>query len=107
MRARSVIADPGIQIGVTQIDQQIDQYKRSGEDHDGALDHGKIARFDAIDQQSAQTRPGKDGLGDDCAAEKIAESQADDGDDGNQGVLQGMTQEITRSFSPLARAVRT
>ncbi len=54
------------------------------------MDEVVVAVRDGLDREAADAGPGEDGFGDDCAGEERAELQAQDGDDGDHGVAQGV-----------------
>src|SRR5690625_7848465 len=79
--ARSVIAHPGVEEAVGQVDQQVDQHEPEREHQDRALDDGEVAGGDRLDAEAAGAGPGEDDLGDRGAAEQRAEVDPDAGDD--------------------------
>ena len=56
------------------------------EDERQALDHRVVAREDAVDHQPSDARHGEHALGDDGAAEQLADMEADEGDRRDQRV---------------------
>ena len=60
---RSSVADPRIEEGVADVDQQIDQHVADREHQHDALDHRIVAAQDRIDGQPADAGNGEHGLG--------------------------------------------
>jgi len=85
---------------VQQIDDEVHDDEDAGHEHGGGADGLEIALADAVDEVGAEALPGEDGLGDDRAAEKRAGLQADDGDDGDEGVANLVAEDAaaTESF---------
>src|SRR5690625_161697 len=88
--ARSVIAHPGVEEAVGQVDQQVDQHEQEREHQDRALDDGEVAGVDRLDDEAADAGPGEHDLGHHGTAEQRSELYADDGDDRQQGVAESM-----------------
>src|SRR5215208_671244 len=82
--------DAGVEIGVAEIDEEIDGDVGDGGDEDDALDEGEVFGEDGGDGEAADPLAGEDGFDDDGAAEEEAELQTDDGDDGDHGVPEGV-----------------
>jgi len=88
--AQSSQPHPRVEHAVQQIHAEVDDQEHHREGQHDALHERIIALRDGVEQQATHTRPGKHGLGDDCAAEDDAEIGA--------GVLAG------RIFVDIARA---
>src|SRR5262245_58862028 len=82
------VADPRIQEHVQNIGEEVGQQHGQGQDEYHALQHGEIPEEDRVSGQAAEAGEREDGFHDDRAAEQPPRLQADDGDDGNQRVLQ-------------------
>src|SRR5690606_17245037 len=54
---RSAIADLGVESGVRQVDEQVDEDERDGDEQDRALYQGQVAAAYRVDEQPAHPRP--------------------------------------------------
>ena len=70
--------------------QQVADLNRDAEHQHDRHDDGRIERFNRLDRQEPEARPGEDLLGDDRAADEERQAQADQGDDGEEGVADGV-----------------
>src|SRR5690606_31603655 len=86
----SLITNPRIHQSVQQIGNQVDDDDQKGEHHQEGLQRGIVAPGHGAHDQAAQTRPVEHDLGHDRAAQEHPRVQADQGDDGNERVLEGM-----------------
>src|SRR5262249_48535864 len=73
-------SDSGIDVGIGDVDQDVDHDVGRRDEQDGALHEGKVFREDAANDQAPKTGPAEDGLDDDGAGQQIAELQAEDRD---------------------------
>src|SRR6187455_2469933 len=62
-----------IEVEVQQIDRQVHDHERQRDEERGALDHLHVARDDRADELAAEPRPAEDLLGEDGAAQQVAE----------------------------------
>src|SRR5215475_1740622 len=92
---------PGIEPAVEQVDEQVREYDHDRDEHDEVLDDRIIAPEDGLHEEARHTGQVEDGLGDDQAANQERELDADDGDDGEHGVLEGVAPDDV----PLALAL--
>ena len=72
----------------SQIDGEVDEDERHGDDQHAPLHEREIAREDPLHHQGAHARPGEDRLGQHGAAEEHAGLDPDHRDDGHQRVLE-------------------
>src|ERR1700693_6004845 len=77
-----------IEKNVRQVDQEIDQYVDRGKYKDHALNDGIVAAQDRVDRQPPDSRQREYGFGHDRAADQQRDTHADDGHDGDCGVLE-------------------
>src|SRR2546422_2615033 len=82
--------NPRVEVGVEDVNDQIDEHEGGREEEDRRLHHRIVAVVDGLDRQSADARPGEDRLGDDRAAEQRAQLDPDDGHDRDGGVFEGV-----------------
>src|ERR1700677_4111531 len=75
---------------VGDVGEEVDSNVGQADGEDAALDQGIVAVGDGGQGEAADAGPAKDGFGDDGSCEKAAELQADDGEDGDKCVTQGM-----------------
>src|SRR5262245_30677217 len=78
--ASSGVPDPGIQEGVGEIDDQVDDDERERRHEGEALYLLVVARDDGIDAEGAEPGHREEGLDDDGAADEEADPQAHAGD---------------------------
>ena len=71
--------NPRVEYPIGDVDEQVDDEEENGGYHDGGLDDREIAEEDGIDHQLTEARPGKDGFGDDCAAQQGTQLQCHEG----------------------------
>src|SRR5690625_5083410 len=86
----SVIADPRGDEPVDDVDEQVDEYERHGEEQYGALHDRVVTRRDGVDEHAAPARPGEHGFRDDRSREQRPEFEAADGEYGHERVPQGV-----------------
>src|SRR5690606_9889061 len=77
------------QIG--QVDQEADQNHGEDQHHHHALHHDQIALGDGLEDQSAEAGQGEDVLDDDAARQQEGKLKAEDGQDRDPGVAQGVS----------------
>ena len=99
------MADARIDHGVRHVHEEVDEDVAEGAHEDDALDERVVLVEDGGDGEAPHAPAREDGLDDDGAREQVAELHADDGDDGDEGVAEGVLEDDHRSASPLARAV--
>src|SRR5216683_8184083 len=92
-RKSSRIRDPWIQDGVQQVHDQVDQNEADGDDQHGALYDWIVAAINAVQQESADAGQGEHLLDDHGATEQVTDLQSTQGDDRDERVLQGVTQD--------------
>src|SRR5262249_50532416 len=81
-------ADPRIDKADDQVDEQVHPDDEQRQEHHGALDHREVLVTDRLDRERGHARPREDRLGDDGAAQELAELQAQHGDHGNARVAE-------------------
>ena len=86
---------------------EIDEHVRRRDDQDDALDHRVIPPQDRLDDQPADARQGEDRLRDHRAGGQADEGEADDRDDGDQGIAEDVLHRHRQLGRPLDRAVVT
>src|SRR5690554_3147231 len=59
----SVIADPRVDDGVEEVDDDVHDDEADGDEQDGPLHDRVVAREDRVDEQAADAGPREDGLG--------------------------------------------
>src|SRR5580698_6354801 len=81
LRASSSVAmaDPRIEHGVEQVDDEVHDDEAGGDQQHGALQNNQIARVDRADQEPPDARQSEDRLDDDGAADQPADIDAGDG----------------------------
>ena len=79
-------AHAGVGQGVGNVGEQVDGDVGEADGEDAALDQGVVAVGDGGEGEAADAGPGEDRLRNDGAGEQAAELQADDGENGDQGV---------------------
>ena len=97
----------GVEVGVQHVDDQVHQHEARRDEQHAGLDDRVVALHDPVQDQRPDARQREDLLDDDRAAEQVADLDAGDRDDGDQGVAQRVAVDDRRSTSPLARAVVT
>lgn len=80
----------GVDPAVGYVGEEIDEDVGEADGQETALDEGVVAVGDGADGETAEAGPTEDGFRDDGSGEERAELKADDGDDGDQGVGQGV-----------------
>src|SRR6266850_465609 len=88
--ARSVVVDTGIEVGIRDVGDEVDQDEGGGDDQECALHHGIVPREDALHDEAADPRQREDRLGEHGAAEVVAELETEDGQDGDHRVPQSV-----------------
>src|SRR6187549_3177105 len=84
----SVIAHPGINDGVEQVDDKVEQDGEYRDDHDSAHDQRVVAVKRCIDEIAADAWNGEDRLDDDRTGEQTGRRRACVGDDRQDGSTQ-------------------
>src|ERR1017187_5116714 len=84
-------ADAWVGDGVGDVGEEVDGDVGEADGEDAALDQGVVAVGDGGEREAANAGPGKDRLRDDGAGEQAAKLQADDGEDRNESVGEGVT----------------
>src|SRR5882724_4532673 len=92
----SLATDAGIEQPVGEVDEEIDDDEGEREDEHGALQQDVVAREDGLHHQAAEPRPGEDRLSQHGAAHELAGLQAEQGEDRDGGVAQGVLAEHPR-----------
>ncbi len=70
------------------IHQQVQEHEKRRQHQDHPLEHWDVALENGKIQQKYRSRPAKDRLHQHLAAEEVAELNADDGQNGDRGVVQ-------------------
>src|SRR5262245_11640326 len=60
-----LVPDPGVEVGIENIDQQVDDQKQSSKKQHHTLRHRIVAKSDRLDGQAAEARPTEYRLGND------------------------------------------
>src|SRR6266481_6746640 len=89
----SRVPDPRIEHGVQEIHEEIHEDDDRDYEQVDALDHRVIALEDGVEEKAAHARQLEDGLDDDRPAEDLRELYAEDGDHGDEGVLQAVLED--------------
>ena len=92
----SVMGDPRIQEAVEDVDNQVDQQVDEHQAKDGADHRRAVLLVDAAVEEVANAVDVEDPLGDDGPAHQRADVDADEGDDRDQGVTQGVYADRAR-----------
>src|SRR3954462_2725498 len=87
------IPDPRIEEGVGEVAHEVDDHVDAREQQDHPLDDRVVALRDRVDDEAADPRDVEDRLGDDDAADKKRDADADHGHDRDAGVLQRVLQQ--------------
>src|SRR5437867_9110544 len=101
-RGPSANADPRVDEGVRDVDEDVDHHVRRRHEQHGALHERKVLGEDSADDQPPQSRAAEHGLDDDGAGQEIPELQAEDRDDRAQRVLQ----RVADDHAPPRHALR-
>jgi len=80
----------GVDPAVGQVGQQVDEDEGEADGEETSLHQGVVAAGDGGDDEAAETGPTEDGFRDDGSGEQCSELQADYGNDGDEGVGQGV-----------------
>ena len=100
----SSVPHPRVDPGVDQVDEKADDHHGEGENRDYALDGDVVAVLQVVDQLVADPRPVEGLLGEHRPREQERGLEPGDGDDGDQGVLEGVVDHhVTLAQAP-ARA---
>src|SRR6516165_6416972 len=83
-------ANAGIDIGVEDVDDQIDQHDHDPGLHDDALHEREVALKDALIEEPSDTRPSEDHLDDHSRIDHDHEVDAGQGEHRDQRVLEGV-----------------
>ena len=87
-RGKRAVRRRGVDRGIGQVGRQIGHHEEQNDDEDRALQHRVIARVDRIQHQASDAGAGEHDLDQDGAAEQPADSEAEHGDCGDNGVFQ-------------------
>src|SRR5262249_3371907 len=87
------VPDTRVEHDVEQVHKQIEQHVDSREKQQHALNHGIVARKDGIDDQSPNTGNGEHAFRHRHATEQQGDADADDGNDRNRAVGEGVMDE--------------
>src|SRR6266508_5279026 len=88
IRASSVVTDAGIEEGIGDVGEEVDEHEGRGDHQQGALHHRIVSSEDALHDETAHPREREDRLGEYGATEVEAEIEAEDRQDGDHGVAQ-------------------
>jgi len=91
--------------GIDNIGQQVHQNIGHTDQQHTGLQHGIVTTLDGFDGQQPYPGPAENGFCNNRPCQQGTELQAQQGDDGQQGIAQTVTQDDTMR-SPLALAVR-
>src|SRR4029453_473551 len=87
-RLRPGMPDPRIEIAVEKVHQEVAAEVETAQHEHPGLHDRVVARRDRLEDEPAETRPGKHGLGDHGAAQELHEEHDRKGHDRQQRVLQ-------------------
>src|SRR5205823_13259977 len=88
---------------IDEVHHEVEQHVDAGDHEDDALDHRMITSDDRVHREAAEPRQREHALGDDGAADEQREAEADDGDDGQGGVLERVAHEHAAWRQPLGK----
>ena len=91
-RRGTIHPEPGIDEVVEKIDDQVDRHEQGGHQDQIGPHDGDIHARHGLQKHVAHPRPLEDRLGDDRVGDDLADLEARDRDDRNQGVLEGMAE---------------
>ncbi len=95
------IPHSGIQISIKQVDEEIDPHHHGGEKHVDAGDHRVVPVRKRREHQTTQPRQVENVLHDHGASDQDRQLQADQGDDRDEGILDGMPDDHDPLPEPL------
>ncbi|MPL96209.1 hypothetical protein SDC9_42384 [bioreactor metagenome] len=98
---RSPQVDSGIDQGIDDVHDKVDQDEHGRHDHEIGHDDGPVRGVDGVHQELAHPRPGEDGLRHGGEGDKAADLHAEHRHHGNEGVLQRMGEEEAPPGDPL------
>src|SRR5215831_13229429 len=87
-RLRPGMTDPRIEIAVEEVHEEVAGEIETAQHEHAGLHDRVVARGDRLEDEPAEARPGKYGLGDDGAAQELHEEHHREGDDRQERVLQ-------------------
>src|SRR5262245_1608105 len=93
VRSSSAVADAGVEPGIGDVDEEVDEQEDGGDQHDERLGERVVAARDRLDEQHAQAVQVEHLLGDYQPAEQEGEFQADHGEHRKNGVLERVARE--------------
>src|SRR5437764_13316858 len=99
--ARSV-SDPGVDIGIDDVDEQADEDDEDGEERDDALNTGVVSRIEVLHELAPETGPRERRLGEHRATQQSSELQSRDGHHRDEGVAE----RVPHHDAPLGNAAR-
>ena len=89
-RLDSLIPYSRIQIGINQVDEEIEQHHPGGEKQVGSLDHRVVTALQGIQHETPEPRQGKDVLHDHRASDQDRQLQANQGHHRDEGIFEGV-----------------
>ena len=84
------VPHPRVQIGVNQVDQEIEQHHPAGEKQVDSGDHRVVPVIEGIHQETPDPWQVEDVLHDHRAADQDRQLQADQGDNRDEGIFDGV-----------------
>ena len=87
----SFIPDPRVQIGINQVDEEIEQHHPGGEKQIDSGDHWVVSLIEGIHQETPDPRQVEDVLHDHRAADQDRQLQADQGHHRDEGIFEGVS----------------
>ena len=90
--SRTCPSNAGVDHGVDEIGEEVDQHERGGDEQHDALGHEVLAARDRLGGELPETRDAEEVLDDDRSADEGAEVQAEDGDQRERRRAQGVSQ---------------
>src|SRR4029077_3699629 len=89
----SCMADPRIDEGVCDVDQEVHEHEPNGEDRHADLHHREVTATDGFDRELTHAVESKDLLDDDCTADEGADVDCRRRDQGEQRWPQRVAEE--------------
>src|SRR5271157_6159383 len=93
INAPSAQTDARVYEGVQDVHDNGKEDHRGADDQQDAVHDRKIAALGVFPEEAPHPRPGENGLGHDGPSQQEGDIQADDGDEGQHGIAQGMPDE--------------
>src|SRR5262245_20646256 len=92
-RGRSAVADARVQIGIGEVDEEVEAHDHGRDDEVHGLHHRVVQARERLEEEKADAGQPEDRLDDHGAADVERHLQAHEADDGDQRVLEGMAKD--------------